>query len=319
MAVLDRSSADDILTSTLDNIRETLTENWVTANPVTKKLMARGNVREQHGGNQIVEPIEYQKNNTTGWVSSSAVVSTAINQILKQATYQWAVLAGAIGIDDHEEARNTGKDAMFNLLNVRVKNLRNTFNDDLETALVGQVTPNTDTLWSLLDVIDASDPAITNYGNIDRDTFTFWQATETASGSMGTQGLEDIRTAYYTTSRARTDTVDMMITTQTLYEAYQARLQPQERLVKGNDGDLEFEHLTFAGKPIFFSEDMTSGVWLGLNSKYTKLVINSAMKFKNQPFVRVPGGQSKSSVVQLMAQLTSSRIASHFKLTGMTA
>lgn len=317
MAVLDRSSADDILTSTLDNIRDTLTEQWVTANPVTKKLFDAGKVREQNGGNQIVENIEYQQNNTSGWVSSSAVVSVSINQILKQATYQWAVLAGSVGIDDHEDAKNSGNSAMFNLLKVRTANLRNTFNEDLETALVGQTTPNTDTLWSLIDVIDSSDPSIANYGNIDRDTFTFWQATETASGSMATQGLEDIRTAYYTTGRARTDAIDMHITTQTLYEAYQARLQPQERL--GKQGDLEFEHLLFANKPIFFSEDMTSGVWLGLNTKYTNLVINSAMKFKNQPFTRVPGGQSKSAVVQLMVQLTSSRIASHFKLTGMTA
>ncbi len=38
MAVLDRSSADDILTSTLDEMREGLQEQWLSGNPVTKDL-----------------------------------------------------------------------------------------------------------------------------------------------------------------------------------------------------------------------------------------------------------------------------------------
>lgn len=312
------ANVDDLLTTTLDYYRDKLTENWLSGNPITKKMMEDGS-DELDGGNDIVEHLEYQDNDTVAWVGVNGSVSVAINQILTDAKFKWVMLAGSVGITDREEAQNKGKSAMLNLLETRVKNLENTFKDKLETAFGDSSTDNTDTMWSLPDIADASNPTIGNFGDIDRSTYTWWGATETASGSMATQGLEDIRTAYYTTGRSLTDPVNLMVTTQTLYEAYQARLTPVERIVSAKTGDLEFEHLAFAGKPVFFSENLASGLWLGLNTKYLRLRINKNMKFKNQPFVREPGGIKKSSVVELMCQLTCTRPASLFKLTGMTA
>ena len=312
------ANVDDLLTSTLDYYRDKLTENWLSGNPITKKMMEDGS-DELDGGHDIVEHLEYQDNDTVAWVGVNGNVSVAINQILTDAKFKWVMLAGSVGITDREEAQNKGKSAMLNLLETRVKNLENTFKDKLEVAFGDSSTDNTDTMWSLPDIADASNPTVANFGDIDRSTYTWWGATETASGSMATQGLEDIRTAFYTTGRSLTDPVNIMVTTQTLYEAYQARLTPVERLVNTNKGDLEFEHLAFHGKPVFFSENLASGLWLGLNTKYLRLRINKNMKFKNQPFVREPGGIKKSSVVELMCQLTCTRPASLFKLTGMTA
>lgn len=312
------ANVDDLLTSTLDNYRGKMFEQWVTGNPITKKMFESG-MDELDGGNDIVEDLEYQDNDTAAWVAANGTVGVSINQILTQATYRWVVLAGSVGITDREEAQNKGKEAMHNLLAVRIKNLEATFKEKLETAFGASSTPNTDTMWSIPDIIDASNPSIANLGDISRATYSWWAATETASGSMATQGLEDIRTAYYTTGRSMTDPVNMHLTTQTVYEAYQARLTPFERFQSNAKGDLEFDHLLFANKPVFFSEDLASGLWLGINTKYLRLRVNKNMKFKNQPFVRVPGGISRSSVVELMCQLTCTRPASMFKLTGLTA
>jgi hypothetical protein len=300
----------------LDNIRDGLTEQWAMGNILTSMLFKKGHIKEVTGGNQLVENIEYQGNTTTGWVSSSTVVPVGIAPILKQAAFEWAVLAGAVGIDDHEEAKNSGEHQMINLMTARINNVKEKFDQDLELALVGQVTPNAQTIWSLLDVVDSSDPAISNYGTIDRDTFTFWQATEISSGAFATQGLEDMRTGQLTVSKGGTEKPDLYITTQSIYESYLARLTPFERLAKV--GDLEFEHVAFANKPFVFSEQMTSGVLLGINTKYTSLYVNKKMKFRNQPFTRVPGGQSRSSIIQLMTQMVSRRPASNFKLTNVS-
>lgn len=316
------SNVDDLLTATLDKYRKKLTENWLGGFVATRKMKESGNVKYEDGGNTIVEDIEFDDNNTAAFVAQTDTLSTAVNQIMTQAKFSWAVLAGTITLGDHDEAKNSGESKMHDLLKVRIKNLENTFMQKMETALVGNTsTPNAQTPWTLLDVIDSGNPTLGNYGDIDRTATpgTFWQATEVASGSMATQGLEDIRTAYFTTSRGNTDPISWLITTQTLYEAYNARLIPQERLAPNDKGDLEFTTLAFHGKPLFFSEQMATGILLGVNSKYLKLTINSAMNAKNQPFVRAPGGQSKSAVVQTMLQVTNSRCASHFKLTGMTA
>lgn len=313
------ANVDDLLTATLDNYREKLTENWLGGFPITKKMMDGGNVDELDGGNDIIEHIEYQDNDTAAWVGVNGSVGVAINQIMTDARFAFVMLAGSIGITDREEAQNKGKPAMLNLMETRVKNLENTFKAKLETAFGASSTPNSDTMWALADIIDSSNPTIGNFGDIDRSTYTWWGATETASGSMATQGLEDIRTAYHTVSRSMTDPVNVMLTTQTLYNAYQARLTPVERLTPGDKGDLEFTTLAFNGKPVFYSDQLASGLWLGMNTKYLRMKVLKTCKFKNQPFVREPGGIKKNAVVELMCQLTCTRPASQFKLTGMTA
>lgn len=313
------ANVDDLLTATLDNYRDKLTEQWLGGFPITKKMMEGGNVDELDGGNDIIEHVEYQDNDSAAWVGVNGSVSVAINQILTDTKFKWVMLAGSVGITDREEAQNKGKPAMLNLMETRVKNLENTFKQKLEQAFGASSTPNLDTMWCLNDVVDSGNPSAGNFGDIDRSTYTWWQATETASGSMATQGLEDIRTAYQTVSRSMMDPVNMMLTTMTLYNAYQARLTPVERLVSRDKGDLEFEHLAFHGKPVFYSDQAPSGVWFGLNTKYLKMKILKSCKFKNQPFVREPGGIKKNAVVELMTQLVCTRPSSLFKLTSMTA
>lgn len=311
------ANVDDLLTTTLDHYRDEITENWKTATPLMNKLMSTA--RDVDGGNDIVEHIEFDDNPTSGFASKTATISTAIPQIATDTRFAWSWLTGTVGIYDYEEDQNKGKSAMLNLLELRVKNLEGSMRIDYEAALGQASTPDVNTVWSLPDIIDASNPTLANYGDVDRSTYTFWQAIETASGSMATQGLEDIRTAYLSSSRDLSDPVNVMVTTPTLYLAYNGRLTTHEQLVKGDKGDLEFEHLAFHGVPIFPASSLASGLFLGFNTKYMQLYINKNIKFKNRPFVRAPGGQSRSSLIQLQSQLVCRRPASNFKLTGMTA
>lgn len=314
------ANVDDLLTSTMDKYRGKLQENWMAGNIVTKKMMESGNVRYEDGGNSIIEDVEFTSNSTADFVSQTDTLSTAVNQIMTQARFSWKVLAGAVTLGDHDEAKNSGESKQHDLLKVRIQNLENTFKTKMEVALVGGVTASNKVPTSLLDVIDSSDPALGSYGDIARATYTWWAATEASGGSFASGAAQDaIRTAYLTTSRGNTDPVSYHLTTQTAFAAYNKSLQPQERFASNSKGDLEFESLAFANKPVFFSEIMSTGLWLGINQKYLGLTINRAMHFKNRPFVRAPGGQSQSSIIQLMCEVTNSRCYSNFKITSLTA
>lgn len=313
------SNVDDLLSSTLDKYRNELFEQWAKGNVLTKKLLKDGAIREIDGGNDVVEHLNYQLGGTAAWTAKNGTVSVSPAQQFTDATFPLKMLMGSVVLYDWEEAQNAGQPKMFDLLEARLNNLREEMDQAFEYAAIAAVTANTSTMWSLLDIVDSANPGVANYGGIDRSTYTWFQAYEAASGSMSTQGLEDIRLAYTTTSRGMTDPVAFHITTQTLYNAYNARLISYERLAPKDQGDLEFDSLAFHGKPVLFSEQCASGLWFGINSKYTKLVVNKNMKFKNQPFVRAQGGINKASIVQLMCQLISTRPASNFKLTSMTA
>lgn len=171
MASFTRGPAnlDDLLTSTLDNYNEKLTEQWITASPITKKLFEQeGDLLD--GGNDIIEHLEYQANATAGFVSKTSVVSTAITQILTDARWAWAWLAGTVGIYDYEEAQNKGKGAMLNIMEKRMNNLMEQFKVVTETALGQASTPDANTVWSLPDIVDASNPTLASFGDISRAT-----------------------------------------------------------------------------------------------------------------------------------------------------
>lgn len=314
-------NVDDLLASTLDHYREDLFEQWYKGNKITKQLFNAGSIEEVDGGNDIVRNIAFQKGSTVAKITATSAISVNPAQQFTQAKFLFSGLGGSVLLLDWEEAQNSGKSKLFDLLTERVNNVKEEMQQQFEAFALASVTADTTSIWSLLDIVDSSNPSVGNYGDISRSAYSWWQATEIASGSMATQGLEDIRTGYNTVSRAGMDPVTFLVTTQTVYEAYQARLTTFEQLVSSDEkqGDLEFDSLAFSKKPFFFSEQMPTGVLLGINGKRTKLVVNKNMKFKQQPFVRSQGGQNKAAIIQLMCQLVCTRPASNFKLTGLTA
>lgn len=311
------ANIDNLLATTLQEYRDSMTEQWVNNN-ILLKFMDKSAKDIIDGGISIIEHLEYDDNDTVGWVGKTDAITVAENEFLTQARFVWATIAGLVLIYDHDLAKNMGKNQLFSLMDAKVKNLQRTFDDKLERGLLASSTANTNTVNSLYDIIDSSDPSLAALGDIARATYTWWQATETASGAMATQGLENIRTASNTVSRSGMDPVNLHITTQTVYESYQARLTPFERFTSGGKGDLEFDSLTFANKPVVFSFAAQSGTWLGINTKYLRFRINKNMNFLQQPFVRGEGKQYKSAIVQTMCQLTTTRPKSMFKLTSLS-
>jgi hypothetical protein len=312
------ANVDNLLATTLQEYRDTMTEQWVSNN-VLLKFMEKEAKEPIDGGVSIIEHLEYDDSDTVGWVGRTDSVSVAENEFLTQARFVWATIAGAVSIYDHDLAKNMGKNQLFSLMEAKLRNVQRTFDDKLERALLAASTANANTINTLYDIVDSSDPSLAALGDIARASYNWWQATETASGSMATQGLENIRTASNTVSRSGMDPVNLHLTTQTIYEAYQARLTPFERFTSNGKGDLEFDSLAFANKPVVYSFAAQSGTWLGINTKYLRFRINKHMNFLQQPFVRGEGKQYKSAIVQTMCQLTTTRPKSMFKLTSVTA
>lgn len=311
------ANVDNIIASTLNDFKDKRTEQWVRNNVLLKEL--NQSMKDMFsGGLSLVEKIDYAANDTVAWVGKTGTVATTENQFLTDARFPYATIAGSIVLYDHDVARNTGENQIFSLAKAKSDQLDESFNYNLESALLASSTPNTDTIYSIYDIIDASDPSLASFGDISRTDYTWWAATETASGPFATQGIEDIRTASNTVGRSGMDPVDLHLTTQTIYEKYMARLTTYERFVNKTKGDLEFDSLAFGNKPVKYSFAAQSGTWLGINTKYLKFRINSNMNFLQQPWVRGKGEQFKSMIVQTMCQLVCRRPKSNFKLTGLS-
>jgi hypothetical protein len=318
------ATIDDLLASTLSSnaFKDEAVENWMTGNPLTDELMKDDLVEEVEGSNDIREAIEYQNNNSAQWSNDATIIDTGVRQILTEMQASWKMLFGSVNATFSEEAKNAGKFQKIGIVKSRLNNLIGTFHEAMEEAFFA-ASPGDDNPWSLLEIIDSGDPTRANYGGIDRDTYTWWQGWEvdaTSSGGFSVAGIETVRAAELATSKAMKDRVTMHFTSQTLYAAYMARLVQQEIISKGGkNGDLEFENVLFAGRPVYWSPQCPTTTWLGINGKHMKLFINKAMRFKDYGWTQVPGGLSRSKLIGTMCQLISKRPRSNFKIANLGA
>jgi len=310
------SQLDDVLSATLEDHKTEFQEQFFLNNIVLKKMQQKAEERLD-GGTQIIRSVVYQAHQSAQWTARNGSVTVGYQNIGTQAIWDWARLTDAVTITDDEEAENAGSNKLWDVLSARIETVRESIDQQLELGMLASSTADANTIWSLYDIVDTADPTLANFGGLDRDTHIWWQATKITSGSMATQGLENMRTGAETVSRSGMEKPNLYVTTLLLFNAYKSRLFPLVQL--GKTGDAEFDHLMFEGYPIVYSHAAQTGVLLGLNTKYLKFIGNKNMMFKNYPFTRAVGGRSRSSVIATMCQLISLRPRSNFKLISMVA
>ena len=97
---------------------------------------------------------------------------------------------------------------------------------------------------------------------------------------------------------------DLLLTTQSIYEAYETSLVAQKRFQSDSVADVGFQNLTFKGRPIVFDRDCPTGLMYFLNSKYIKWVVHSDADFAPTEFVRPENQDASVSLVLLQANTT---------------
>ena len=109
-----------------------------------------------------------------------------------------------------------------------------------------------------------------------------------------------------------------MLTTQALYEAYEAQLQPALRYSDAKTADAGFQNLLFKGTVTTYDDDCQSGVVYFLNSRYLRLKVHSDVWFKNMPFERPHGQDAMYAPILSYGNLVASNCKRLGKLTGRT-
>jgi len=100
---------DQLLSTTLANYRNQLTDNVFTARPLTYFLMDKGRLRMLNGGTKIVEPLIYGQNSTVASYSGYDTISLTAQDGITAAEYDWKQYAASIAISGIEEAKNNGE------------------------------------------------------------------------------------------------------------------------------------------------------------------------------------------------------------------
>ncbi len=325
-ARVDTRSMDAFLTTTLSEYLPTLHDNIFDDVPMLSYLNGKlgrairsaNKVKEmKRGGDRIVEPLLYGRNSTAGSYSGTEPLDTTLQDGITNAEFPWKYYSVAIGIEGGQQRANRSKFRLINLLQAKTTQAELTLQELLNQHAYLDGTGNSSKNlegWAK----HISTTATT--GSLAPGTHDWWKATVTTSvGSFAANGTDKMTNIFNTLTIGNVGP-EVMFTTQSIFEAYEASLTDQKRFTNTMVADSGFSSLTFKNKPIIYDRDSPSGQMLFLNSKYQKYVVMEGADFDMQGVgFQTPIGQDASTALLLhQANITINNRRRLGKLTGIT-
>lgn len=304
----------DALNTSLADYRGTLVDNVYNSNTVLALLSQNGGKRMVDGGMSIVETLIRAKQDDGGFYLGNDVLNNTQGDDLATVEYQWQNLYEPISISRDEERQNSGSaHKIISLIGSKMTRSEMALSNNLEQALSTPVA-GANKLVDLETLVNTG-----TLGSIAGATYTFWQATVTASGAFATQGLSDMTTATYAVaSGSNRDMPTVYLTNSTVFQKYGQTRLPLERFMNTNTANAGFQNLTFLGKPVVYGTYVGSGLLFGLNQNYISLVVDTETDMVSTPFA-IPTNQTvKVAFILWRGNMTTNNRRRNFKLTGIS-
>ena len=248
------SSVSDIIATTIQSRSGELADNVTNNNPLLLKLKSKGNVRPFSGGNVILEEIMYNDSSTNNTSSYSGFETLNIspNSPISAAQYSIAQYASAVTISGLEMLQNSGKEAIIDLLEGRIKVAEAQLANRINLDLYGNGTGNGGKNLTGLAAAVADAPSSGTYGGINRATWSFWQNQAFSGVTNGGAAVSAANIQSYMTQLAiklvrGTDKADLIVADNNYYNLYVNSLQAIQRVTDPEMAGSGFASLKFYG------------------------------------------------------------------------
>lgn len=294
-------------------------------------LSTQGRKIHEDGGVDIVVPLMYGLNSTVKSYSGYGILDTTPQQGMTSAKYPWKQVAGSISISRLEERQNSGKQRLINLLQAKVKQSEISMRNALNLMFYGDGTGNFNqdifglqllvengAAWGTVGGIDRSDAQNTWWRNQWIGTVGSFSAAE--GGSF--KGLNRMRTLYNNCSRGN-EHPDFAVTTQAVFEAFEATQVPNQRFVDSRVADVAFELLKFKGLILGFDSQINPGGAAAdplymLNSAYLNWTVDVETDLITTDFIRPENQDARTAQMLLMGNLVTSNSSLQGVMDGIT-
>lgn len=262
------SNVSDIIATTIQSRSEELADDFTNNNALLRRMKKKGNVRPVTGGNLILEEIAYTDATTINVNSYSGyeVLNIAPNSPISAAQFNFAQYAGAVSISGLEVLQNSGREALIDLLEGRIKvtegQLMNRLDYDMYLDGTGNSSKNIVGLAASI----PDDPTTGTYGGISRVSYNFWRSQYFRGVTDGGGAVSSANiVSYMTTLGLRcvrgSDKPDLWVLDSTYYGFYVNALTAIQR-ISSSDGSGE-AGAGFGPELKFYGGGMSADVILG--------------------------------------------------------
>jgi hypothetical protein len=280
----------EIVTTTLRNRSKTLSDNMSNHNALLRRLRENGN-QTSVTGRDIVRELEYADNGTVQFYSGYESLDVSPSDVLSAAVFDYKQLAGNVTISGLEQIKNSGTEALINLLEARINVLEKSLMNSLSTSLYSDGTGTSGKEVGGLQLIVA-DAGTGTVGGINSSTFTFWQnaqTTATSSAFSVANVQTDMNTIYLSLVRGA-DSPDLVMAGTNAYTAFLGSLQAIQRITSDDMARSGFTSLQYLNSDVVFDSACNTNRMYFLNTDYLRLEVAASRDF-------VPG-EAKMSVNQ---------------------
>jgi len=329
---------DSLLSTTWMNYRDKLYDNIFNACPFFYWIHANERKKVHDGGERIVINLEYGKNSTIKSMTNGYdTIDTTPQDSITSAYYEWKEIAGSTTISNRELALNQGKNKIIDLLQSKANNTEMSMTEELTRQMIGSFTAgNGGHDLTPLNLLVKKDPTTsTTIGGINQSTYTWWRNKYTSSSATTFAAFASEIAHLYNQcskggSKGKRSFPDMGLTDQLYYELYEAmaRAKGQIMLVNEPIANLGFGGAKYKGMTLMWDEwlpDIQSGTaitdpdtytWsqasaLFLNSEFIELSVCKGQDFIIGPFIQPENQKAKTSIIYMMAEVTTSNRAKH--------
>ena len=239
------ANISDIMATTIQSRTKAIADNVTDNNALLKQLSMNGNIKTFSGGYQILQELSYAENANTGWYSGYDLLPVGVSDVISAAEYNIKQAAVPVVISGLEMLQNSGKEQMIDLLDARMGVAEATLSNLISQGLYSDGTGSGGKEIDGLNAAVPLDPTTGTYGGIDRATWTFWQS-KLRNVANTTTLQADMNFLYAATARG-SDLVDLIMMDNTVWQAYVASLQAQQRFTGADVGNLGFPSIKFMG------------------------------------------------------------------------
>jgi hypothetical protein len=271
----------EIAATTLRNRSGELADNVSNHNAVWHRLNKKGNIRPLDGGRDIVQELEYAANGTVAWYSGYETLSTTPTDVFDAATYDWKQLAGTVTISGLEEIKNSGKEAIINLIDSRLKNLERSLINTAATAVYADGTGSSGKeLGGLQLIIDDDPSSVSTVGGINSVTYSFWRNQYSAAAGTSSGNILSRMNSMWLSCLRGKDKPDLIAADSNFYMDFEASLQQNQRFTDASMAEAGFEALKYKTADVVYDDQCTTNRMYFINSDYLFL-----RPHKNRQFV----------------------------------
>lgn len=290
------SNVTTLLSLSMEKRKKDIADAVFNQIPTFEFLNSEGRVLED-GGVSIVAPLMTSRSTAAGFYDGYGELDVTPQDPFTSTQYKWKQAYASISVNGREVAQNQGAGRIANLVESKQmhaeKSLKDVINEGLHAS-----SPGSEDITSLVTLIDAT----STIGDINSTSNSYWQSLVTTGGVFASQGVADWRTTA-NTLMLRGGSPKLILTTQTVHEAYEGTLVPQKRYANDSTGNARFNDIMFGDMKVRFDGQCASGVSYFLDPNALALYVHENRNFTLDEWVKIPDQDARVTQLFVMLEL----------------